>query len=294
MGLAPARLQHRLFWAGCLWWAWCVATLLGCGVAYAQVPVPPLTAHVIDQTGTLSAADRAALNDKLTRFERERGSQVVVLVLHTTQPEDITAYTQRLGDAWKLGRPGVGDGVLLVVAKDDRRMRIATAKAVEGALPDLLASRIIDQVIAPRFRANDYAGGLDAGLDQVLAHLRGESLPLPAPEAPDGWTDLWVFALFAAPILSAVCRQLFGQRLGSLVSGVAMGGMAWHLTALWWVALVAGLLGVLVGLVLSLLPTRVVQGHTGLGSHHGGGTGAGGFSAGGGGDFGGGGASGSW
>jgi uncharacterized protein len=271
-----------------------VATLLGCGVAYAQVPVPPLTAHVIDQTGTLSAADRAALNDKLTRFERERGSQVVVLVLHTTQPEDITAYTQRLGDAWKLGRPGVGDGVLLVVAKDDRRMRIATAKAVEGALPDLLASRIIDQVIAPRFRANDYAGGLDAGLDQVLAHLRGESLPLPAPEAPDGWTDLWVFALFAAPILSAVCRQLFGKRLGSLVSGVAMGGMAWHLTALWWVALVAGLLGVLVGLVLSLLPTRVVQGHTGLGSHHGGGTGAGGFSAGGGGDFGGGGASGSW
>ena len=113
------------------------------------MPVPPLTAHVIDQTGTLSAADRAALNDKLTRFERERGSQVVVLVLHTTQPEDITAYTQRLGDAWKLGRPGVGDGVLLVVAKDDRRMRIATAKAVEGALPDLLASRIIDQVIAP-------------------------------------------------------------------------------------------------------------------------------------------------
>lgn len=285
---------------GVLAWGLCLVM-----PAVAQVPVPPLTARAIDQTATLTAADLASLEDKLARFERDKGSQVVVLVVHSTQPEDITAFGQRVGDAWKLGRAGVGDGVLLVVAKDDRRMRIATTKTVEGALPDLLASQIIDQVMAPRFRVNDYAGGLHAGVDQVLARLAGENLPLPEPEAADGWVDMLVFLGFAAPILSAVFRQMMGKRLGSLVSGAAIGGMAWHLTGVLWLALVVAVLAVAVGLLWSALPSRAVyqrgrgwggggpNGGGGWGGSHGHG-GAGGFGSGGGGDFGGGGASGNW
>lgn len=290
--------------AFCLLGWFCVWALGLVLPAVAQVPVPPLTARAMDLTGTLSAADVAGLEEKLARFEREQGTQVVVLVLHTTQPEDITSYTQRLGDTWKIGRSDVGDGVLLVVAKDDRRMRIATTKTLEGALPDLLASRIIDQVIAPFCRVNDYAGGLHAGVDQVLAQLKGENLPLPEPEAPDGWTDMLVFLGFAAPILSAVFRQMLGKRLGSLVSGVAIGGMAWHLTGVLWLALLVGVLAVVVGLIWQA-PQRSAWrgrgGRLGSGGHGphtgggwGGGAGGGGFSSGGGGDFGGGGASGNW
>ena len=145
--------------------AWLLCGLLAwplAGPAQSLQPLPQLSARVIDQTGTLDAGQRRALEDKLAAFERERGSQVVVLLLRTTAPEDIFSYTQRLGDAWKIGRKDVGDGVLLVVAKDDRQLRIATAKAVEGAIPDVIAGRIIEQVITPRFRQGDFAAGLDA------------------------------------------------------------------------------------------------------------------------------------
>ena len=310
MGLHPMRSFWSIATASVMlrrWIAWVCLVLVWLTLpAFAQVPVPPLTARVMDQTGTLTAAQRQALDDKLAAFERERGSQVVVLMVPTTQPEDITDFTQHLGDTWKIGRRGVGDGVLLVVAKDDRRMRIATAKAVEGALPDLLARRIIDQAIAPQFRQGDYAAGLNAGADMIVAALRGENLPL--PEQPGSlsdeegmWVDLLVFLGIAVPLIGAVLRRIMGSRLGSVVAGGAVGFIAWNITGLLWIGVAAGLFAVLMSLFIAQLPAVPATGrgsrHGGWGGGHGGwggGSGGGGFSSGGGGNFGGGGASGGW
>lgn len=294
-----------------VWRALMLWLLLGPLLALAQSvqPVPELRAHVMDLTGTLDAGSVAALEARLTSFEQEHGAQVVVLMVASTAPEDIADYTQRLGDAWKIGRKDVGDGLLFVVAKDDRRMRIAPAKRLEGAIPDLMARRILDQAVAPAFRQGDYAGGIGSGLDHILALIAGEALPTPA-EAPvdEGppWQDLLIFGVFALPILSAVLRGLFGNKLGSLLTGAAASGMAWHLTAVLWISGAAGVIGLLVALFMQALP--VVQGSSRSRGGHWGGTGGGwgsggnggwsggggGFSSGGGGDFGGGGASGDW
>ena len=145
-------------------WLWFAVAALAQGV----LPLPELRARVTDQTGTLDAGQVAALESRLAAFETQRGTQIAVLLVPTTQPEDIADYTQRLGDAWKIGRRDVGDGVLFVVAKNDRRVRIAPAKTLEGAIPDLTARRIIDQVVTPAFRRNDFAGGVQAGVDQII------------------------------------------------------------------------------------------------------------------------------
>lgn len=273
-------------------------------------PIPELRARVIDQTGTLDAASVTALETKLAAFEQSRGSQVVVVMVATTAPEDIADYTQRLGDAWKIGRPAVGDGVLFVIAKNDRRMRIATAKALEGAIPDLMARRILDGAVTPAFRGGDYAGGIEAGVDQILARIRGEELPLPAAaNAPrqagfDGM-ELLIFLVFAVPMASTALRSIFGSKLGTLLTGAVAGGLAWFLTAVVWVAIGAGLLGMLAALFLQFLPAPTAGGGSGRGGRGGwggglgggtrsGGFGGGGFRSGGGGNFGGGGASGGW
>lgn len=273
-------------------------------------PIPELRARVIDQTGTLDAASLTALETKLAAFEQSRGSQVVVVMVATTAPEDIADYTQRLGDAWKIGRPAVGDGVLFVIAKNDRRMRIATAKALEGAIPDLMARRILDGAVTPAFRRGDYAGGIEAGVDQILARIRGEELPLPdTADAPrqegfDGM-ELLIFLVFAVPMASTVLRSIFGSKLGTLLTGAVAGGLAWFLTAVVWVAIGAGLLGMLAALFLQFLPAPTAGGGSGRGGRGGwgaglgggtrsGGFGGGGFRSGGGGNFGGGGASGGW
>ncbi len=164
--------------------AWLMLVGLG-AAAQAQdggvLPVPALSSHVIDQASALAAPQRQALDDKLAAFEQERGTQLVVLIVPTTQPEDIAAYAQRVGDTWKIGRREVGDGLLLVVALNDRRVRIEVAKALEGAVPDLAASRIIEGAIVPAFKRGDVAAGIDAGVDQLMARVRGEDLPLPEP-----------------------------------------------------------------------------------------------------------------
>ena len=151
-----------LAWAAALSPAW----------AQALVPVPALTARVMDQTGTLAAADVAALEQQLQTFEQQRGTQIVVLLLPSTAPEDIADFTQRVGDAWKIGRADVGDGALFVIAKNDRRLRIATAKALEGAIPDLMARRILDGAVTPAFRSGDYAGGIQAARQLVARQDR--------------------------------------------------------------------------------------------------------------------------
>lgn len=300
IGPSAARAWSTLL----VWLALCWLPTLA--TAQAVLPLPELRARVMDQTGTLDGAALAAIEERLATFEQAHGAQVVVLIIATTAPEDIADYTQRLGDAWKLGRPDVGDGLLFVVAKDDRRLRIAPAKALEGAVPDLMARRILDQAVAPAFRQGDFAGGIRAGLEQILALIAGESQPPPVPagagspaDAP--WQDLFIFAVFALPILSGVLRGLFGTRLGSLLTGVAASAMAWHLTAALWIALAAGLVGLLVALLMQALPVAATAGgrtRNGSWSGHrggwGGGSGGGGFGSGGGGNFGGGGASGGW
>lgn len=284
-------------------------------LALAQQAIPELRARVMDQTGTLDAQQLAAIDAKLAAFEQSHGSQVVVLMVATTAPEDIADYTQRLGDAWKIGRRDVGDGVLFVVAKDDRRMRIATAKTLEGAIPDLMARRILDGAVAPAFRSGDYAGGIEAGVDQILARIRGENLPLPAEpsSASNGnahgfdFMDALVFLVFAVPIASTVLRGMFGNKLGTLLTGAGAGGLAWVLTSVFWIAIGAGLLGMLAALFLQFLPAPTSRGSGRSGRHggwggggfgggggRGGFGGGGGFSSGGGGNFGGGGASGGW
>ncbi len=288
----------------------------GVALALAQglVPVPALSARVIDQTATLDAASLAALEARLAAFEQSQGSQVVVLMVPTTAPEDIADFTQRVGDAWKIGRADVGDGALFVIAKDDRRLRIATAKSLEGAIPDLMARRILDSAVTPAFRQGDYAGGINAGVDQILARIRGEELPLPdasASRRPAGsadfeWMDALIFLVFAVPMLSGLLRGMFGNKLGTLLTGVGAGGLAWVLTSVFWVAIGAGLLGMLAALFLQFLPAAPLggSGRSGRGGGwggggfggggFGGGRGGGGFSSGGGGNFGGGGASGGW
>lgn len=286
-----------------------LAALLSLG-SHAQglQALPELRARVMDQTGTLDATSLAALESQLAAFEAERGSQVVVLMVPTTAPEDIADYTQRLGDAWKIGRQDVGDGLLFVIAKEDRRLRIAPAKTLEGAIPDLMARRILDQTVTLAFRKGDYAAGIQAGVDHILALIRGEALPLPnAAPAPGAngfeWMDLLIFLVFAIPIISSVLRNIFGNKLGVLLTGVGAGGLAWVLTAVFWIALVAGLLGMLAGLFMQLLPHLPAAGQGRRGGHWSspgnggfrrGGLGGGGFGSGGGGNFGGGGASGGW
>lgn len=210
--------------------AWLLCGLLFApllGQAQALLPLQALTARVLDQTGTLTPEQRQALDGKLAEFERTKGSQVVVVLVRTTAPEDIFSYTQRLGDAWKLGRKDVGDGVLLVVAKDDRAVRIATAKAVEGALPDVLAGRIIEQVIKPRFQTGDFAGGLEAGVTHILARLQGEQLPLPHIDPVDDKTyRFWVFA----PGLAFLLQRALGFAVGSVIAAVVVGPVVWVFT----------------------------------------------------------------
>jgi uncharacterized protein len=291
---------------------WLVAFAAG---AQDVLPVPALSGRVIDQTSTLSSPQAAALSAKLQALEEQSGTQMVVLVVPTTQPEDIAAYGQRVADEWKIGRRDVGDGVVIVVAKNDRRVRIEIAKALEGAIPDLAARRIIDQQITPAFRAGDFAGGLDAAVDQLAARIRGEGLPVPSvrSEAEPGpqWDELAMFLFVGVPVLGAVLTGMLGRKLGSLATGTAAGGLAWWFSASLLLALAAGVLSLVLVGILGVGSSRRAGGLRGrrLGRHGppviwgggsgwgggswGGGGGDGGFSSGGG-DFGGGGASGSW
>lgn len=272
-------------------------------------PVPVLTASVIDQTGTLGRAQVSALEAKLAALEREAGAQIVVLMVATTQPEDIASYAQRVGESWKIGRRDVGDGLLIVVAKDDRRMHIATAKSLEGAVPDLAAKQILNNTMQPAFRAGDYAGGINAAVDQLSRRIKGEALPAPSatpsrssPQGGPDWGDFALFFLMGVPVVGTVLTAMMGRRLGSIVTGGGASALAWVLTASLGIALGAGLIALLLVGVLGFGAARgrgagggmppIIWG--GGGGGWGGGGGGGGFSSGGGGDFGGGGASGDW
>ena len=223
--------------------------------------VPALSSHVIDQTSTLDPAQRQALDERLAAFEQEKGTQLVVLIVATTAPEDIASYANRVGNTWKIGRKDVGDGLLLIVAKNDRKLRIEVAKALEGAIPDLAAKRVIDQAITPHFKQGDYAGGVQAGVEQLMQLVNQEGLPTPTDSTQDDAevdTGLIIFLVVAILMLALSRRR---ARHGHSVVSRGLHTGAWG---------------------------------GGSGSWSSGSSSSDSFGSGGGGDFGGGGASGDW
>lgn len=284
------RWLHRL--AAC--WLLCFAAL-GAS-AQELVPVPPLQGRVSDLTGTLTAEQSAALEQSLRAFEERKGTQIAVLIVPTTRPEAIEPYALRVVEQWKLGRRKVDDGALLLVAKDDRAVRLEVGYGIEGALNDATAARIIAEVITPGFRQGDFYGGLTAGLDQIVRVLDGETLPPPERRGPvaadDGLGQAWPVLFIVALVLGGVLRQVLGRLPGALVVGGMLGIVVWFALGTLAVAASAGLSGFFVTLLgIGMGGHGGMHGH---GGHRGGGSGRGGGFRGGGGGFGGGGASGKW
>ena len=274
--------------------------LAGASIAQPLQPVPALAARVTDLTATLGAAEREALEQRLAAFEQSKGSQIAVLIVPTTRPEALEQYSIRVVDAWQLGRKDEDDGVLLLVAKDDRELRIEVGQGLEGAIPDAIAKRIIEDHITPAFRAGQFAAGINAGVDAIVARIEGEALPAPRARAREPQADignLFVQTLFIAFFAAPILRSMFGRLFGA-AAGAAGGGVVWFLST---GALMLGGLGALVaGLAVLLIGSGRGGGPWITGSGHGGGfgggggwSGGGGFGGGGGG-FSGGGASGRW
>ncbi|MEO8158510.1 MAG: TPM domain-containing protein [Betaproteobacteria bacterium] len=269
----------------------CLAALAG------DSPIPPLTGRVVDQTGTLSDGQKSALDAKLRDFELRKGSQIAVLVIATTLPEPIESFSIRVAEAWKIGRKQADDGVLIVVAKSDRTIRLEVGYGLEGAIPDAVAKRLIDEVFVPAFRAGSFYEGLDAGVDRLIRIVDGEALP-EVGRRPSGGGEMRslesYFMLFfiATLVLGGVLRGLLGRLPAAVVVGAGIGILAWLIVA----PVLVALLVAAIAFVVTLL-----GGGGGMPGRMGGGFGGGGFGGGGGGGFrgggggfGGGGASGRW
>ena len=258
------------------------------GIAYAEVAVPPLKARVTDLTGTLNAQQTSELEARIAAFESRRGSQLAVLLLPTTKPEEIEQYSIRVAEAWKIGRKKVDDGLILVVAKDDRRLRIEVGYGLEGAIPDSVAKRVIDERITPRFRDGDFYGGVRDGVDQLIKLAEGEKLPPPRAAAargqsPDRFAEFIIPALAFIFIAGAFLKSMLGRFPGSLATGAGAGVIAWLLFGI-----AFGAAAVVIGFLLAF--TNISMGRGGGWSSGRGGS----WGGGGGGGFGGGGASGRW
>ncbi len=293
-------LLRRFAWVLGAW------LLLATGLALAQplLEVPALKTRITDLTASLGQIERDALEAKLAAFEQAHGSQIAVLIVASTQPEPIEDFAHRVGEAWKIGRKGVGDGLIIIIAKNDKRVRIDVARALEGAIPDLAAKRVIRESMSPRFAQGDLAGGLDAGVAQLIGLIEGEKLPPPAAGPTTGHTadnnDLegWLMMGFIAVIVGgSILKALFGRAGGSFIGAGGAGIIAWMVAGSLWVALAVGVVALLFLLVMGgsrggrgggFGPSQVG------GTSGSGGTSWGGFSSGGGGDFSGGGASGGW
>jgi uncharacterized protein len=271
-------------------------------MAAAAVAIPPLQSRVTDLAGTLSGDQKAGLERTLAEFEKRKGAQIAVLIVPTTRPETVEQYAVRVQEAWKLGRKGVDDGLLLLIAKEDRKLRFEVGYGLEGVLPDAAAKRIIEQDITPRFKQGDFYGGIRAGLDRAMRTVEGEPLPAPraSTAAPQNLDLSWfIYAFFFSIIGGGVLKAIFGRFLGGGIAGGTVGVVLWLLAG----SVLIGVLAGVIGFILSLgagVPARAQRGGTsdgGWGSGGGGwssgGSSDGGFS-GGGGSSGGGGASGSW
>lgn len=282
------------------WSAFCLVLLFICGIASAavsdQVPIPPLQARVTDLTSTLTASQQAQLEQTLRAFEAQKGSQIAVLMVPTTQPETIEQYSIRVATAWRLGRKGVDDGALLLVAKEDRTLRIEVGYGLEGIVPDAVANRITDEVITPYFKQGDFYGGIQAGIDRLLRVIEGEPLPAPSFQtqrgATEGLMQLVPFIFFGVLVVGGILRAV----LGRFPAALAVGGVT---SLILWFLLGSLLMAIVVGIIAAVLALAGGMGRGGGwysgggGGMRSGGLGGGGFSGGGGG-FGGGGASGRW
>ncbi|MGH8765726.1 MAG: TPM domain-containing protein [Burkholderiales bacterium] len=276
------------------------ALLCAAPLASAQVPVPPLHARVTDLTATLSAEQGAALEQKLQALERAKGSQLAILMVPTVKPEEIEQYSIRVFDQWKLGRKGVDDGVLLLVAKNDRRLRIEVGRGLEGAIPDAIANRIIDEEIAPRFRQGDFYGGITAGVERIAKLVQGEPMPPPPRAAPRTTFDpqMLFVGLIIVVVLANVLHALLGRGLGSGVVAAGAAAIVYVVAGILGLAVIVGVVVFVISLFMGTGPghrSGWTSGGWGSGgwSSGGGFGGGGGFSGGGGGSSGGG-ASGSW
>lgn len=274
--------------------AWLLAMLLVLAAPFAaraEVAVPELSQRVTDLTGTLAPATVSRLESALAQFEAARGSQIAVLMLPTTQPEDIAQFGIRVAEQWKVGRKGVDDGAILIVAKDDRAVRIEVGYGLEGVIPDAVAKRIIEEDIAPRFRQGDFSGGIEAGVSRMMRLIEGESLPPPAASKSleTNRMDLLIWLVFGGIVGGRILGALLGKGLGASAAAALAGALAWVLTSVFFFGLIAAVFV----LVMSLAGGRG-GGHWGSGGFGGGSWGGGGGFSGGGGGFGGGGASGRW
>ena len=270
-------------------------------VAVALNPVPALTGHVVDQTATLTTEQMATLEQTLAAFEARKGSQLAVLIIATSAPEAIEPYALRVAELWKLGRKKVDDGAILIIAKDDRATRIEVGYGLEGSLNDATSKRIISDAILPRFKQQDYYGGISAGVGQIIGVIDGESVPAQRSKPSAGIGNIQQYApilFILTMVFGGVLRTSIGKVPGALVTGGVVAVAAWLIVGALSVALIAGVIGLLVTLL-----GGGMRGH-GFGGYYGGGAGGrghgsgggfggrgGGFSGGGGG-FGGGGATG--
>jgi uncharacterized protein len=267
-----------------------------------------LIAMFTDLTNTLTREQSAALDQKLRAFEQRKGSQVAVLLVPTTQPDAIEQFSIRVVEAWQLGRRGVDDGVLLLVAKDDRAVRIEVAYGLEGAFPDVIANRIVEQVIVPRFRDGQFYEGINEAVDRIIAVLDGEALPEPTQRArsrsSEGLGSALPLLLMVVFVGSGILRRMLGGFGGAAATAGVAGFLVWLLTSVMVISVGAAVIAFL----FTLLggggggPRGGWTGRRrgGWGGGFGGGGFGGGFGgggggwSGGGGSFGGGGASGRW
>lgn len=281
--------------------------------ALADVAVPPLVGRVVDQTGTLSTNDVSALNQTIRAFEARKGSQVAVLIVPTTDGEAIEQYSIRVAEAWKIGRKKIDDGVLLVIAKNDRKLRIEVGYGLEGALTDVTSKRIIDEIITPRFRNGDFSGGISAGVDRILRVVEGEKLPASAQSEPQqGFQPSWLldhvnpfnpFMIFAVFVVGAAMRATLGRLIGAVATGGIVGVLAWFFIQSLILAALAAIIVFIIALFGDFANNTGGGGRSSSSGWSGGGGGSSDWSSssssssdsgGGGGSFGGGGASGSW
>lgn len=280
--------------------------------AFATVAVPPLVGRVVDQTGTLSSGDVASLNQTIRNFEARKGSQIAVLIVPTTDGEAIEQFSLRVAEAWKIGRKKIDDGAVLVIAKNDRHLRIEVGYGLEGALTDVTTKRIIDEEITPKFKTGDFTGGVSAGINRLIRLIDGEKLP--APEPPH-WQNTGLFdvsdmfnpfLLIPVFLFGGLMRSMLGRLVGSAVSGGVVTLIAWFLFGSLIAAIIAGLIAT-VFVLFNDAVTSSTPGRRGSGGGWSSGSSGGSWSSGsssssssssdsggGGGSFGGGGASGSW
>ncbi len=265
--------------------------------SWALVDVPKLSSRVTDLTGTLSRSQVQSLEAKLAAFEQKKGSQIAVLIVPTAQPEDIAEFGIKVADLWQIGRKGVDDGLIFIVAKNDRKMRLEVGYGLEGVIPDAIAKRIIAETVTPYFKAGDFVSGIDAGVNQIMSLIDGEQLPEPAQQIQHGehHEEGLIFALFGGLFAGSLFSSMFGRVTGGLLAGLSS-------TFIASLFLGFGILAIIVGIIVFFLISARFPGggggwSSGGGGYYGGGSWGGGSSgswSGGGGGFGGGGSSGSW